>query len=460
MKIKINFILIMFLSGFINGQTTFSKEQVFKDLSYLKKALIEAQFNIYESVSEDTFEKGYLEIKNKINKDSYSLLEATKVLQQLPVIVNNGHTSIDFPGSEYMKYASSNDATIFPIEIAIENNRALVRKNWSNNKHLKPGDEVLSINNKPINSIFKDMYAQISGEHNMMKNVKIEMYSFPRYYWQLYGQINHFEVQIKNLAGNKTYQVAAVKVMDEYEDRRSEVLNSTMNLKFYDDIAYLNPGSFGGDLHKFKNFIKSSFEKIKSHESQTLIIDLRNNAGGDNDYSDFMLSFIANTPFTWNSSFQIRTSKLLKESGKQNENSNSKYWKSIFSHTDGERFDYDFIKTQPQPKEKRFTGEVYALVNRQSHSQATVTAAQIQDYKLGTIFGEETAEYPSLIASVFYFKLPNTKILVQISKGKMIRVNGSTKEEGVIPDIFIKDFLLDEKDEILTELLNRLRNQK
>jgi hypothetical protein len=43
-----------------------------------------------------------------------------------------------------------------------------------------------------------------------------------------------------------------------------------------------------------------------------------------------------------------------------------------------------------------------------------------------------------------------------VSKGYMVRVNGSTKEEGVIPDIFIKDHLLDEEDEILDGLLERM----
>jgi hypothetical protein len=37
-----------------------------------------------------------------------------------------------------------------------------------------------------------------------------------------------------------------------------------------------------------------------------------------------------------------------------------------------------------------------------------------------------------------------------------VRVNGSTAEEGVIPDIFIKDHLLDEEDEILRGLLQKI----
>ena len=96
------------------------------------------------------------------------------------------------------------------------------------------------------------------------------------------------------------------------------------------------------------------------------------------------------------------------------------------------------------------------LINRQSHSQAAVTAAQIQDYKFGTLVGEETGDYPSLYASQFQYTLPNTGIPVKVSKGYIVRVNGSTKEEGVIPDVYIQDHLLDEKDEILEGLLEKI----
>ena len=87
-------------------------------------------------------------------------------------------------------------------------------------------------------------------------------------------------------------------------------------------------------------------------------------------------------------------------------------------------------------------------------------AAQIQDYNWGTTVGEETGDYPTLYASVFRFNLPETGIEVQVPKGQIVRVNGSTKEEGVIPDILIQDHLLDEEDEILSGLLDRLSSSE
>ena len=238
--------------------------------------------------------------------------------------------------------------------------------------------------------------------------------------------------------------------------KRNELFHSAMTLKLYDQAAYLNPGGFGGDLEKYMHFIDSAFTEIKKHKSKNLIVDLRNNPGGDDVFSDYLVSYFANKPFKWTSKFTLKTSKLLKEHTRQNNDTTTTYSKEILAHDNGEIYEYPFKDYQPQPRAKRFTEKVYILVNRQSHSQSTVTAAQIQDYGFGTIVGEETGEYPTLYASVFYYSLPNTDVTVQISKGRIVRVNGSTKEEGVIPDIIIKDHLLDENDEILDGLLKRL----
>ena len=75
---------------------------------------------------------------------------------------------------------------------------------------------------------------------------------------------------------------------------------------------------------------------------------------------------------------------------------------------------------------------------------------------ISSIGNRETAEFPNLYASIFSYSLPKTGINVDVPKGKIHRINGIDNEKGVIPDIFIKDHLLDEKDEILEGLLRKL----
>ena len=450
-------LLVLFILSLhcVLGQSKFSKQEVIHDLEILRKSLVETHYNVYAYTSKATFQSTYEEVKGKIKKDSLTLLETTNLFQQLISVVNNGHTSIDFPIQPYIAYAQSG-GTLFPLEIAFEYDKALVRKNWSDDGSIEIGAEVISINGLSMSEVLSKLYPQISAERPYFKHAKIELYSFPRYYWQVFGEQDDFTVEIRSNGVIKSYSLNAISLMEGYEAKRTEVLNSTMQLEFLDSSAYLNPGGFGGDKKKYRAFIDSAFVQINNKKSKNLILDLRNNPGGDDAFSDYMVSYIADRPFKWNSSFTLKTSKFLKEHIRKNNDTTQVFWKKALAHKDGEIYDYNFDAYRPQPAARRFSGKVYVLVNRQSHSQSAVTASQIQDYGFGTIVGEETGDYPSLYASIFQFPLPNTNIIVNVSKGYMVRVNGSKKEAGVVPDIFIKDHLLDEKDEILSGLLERI----
>ncbi|MGB5171714.1 MAG: S41 family peptidase [Eudoraea sp.] len=457
MKSDYLIILLFFLSlcSFSQVKTKFSKEEVITDLKTLQESLKDAHYNLYAYTSEQEFDAVYLEVKASVIKDSLNLLEATSIFQRLISVVNNGHTEIDFPGQSYGEYAYAG-GTVFPLELAFEDDKSLVRKNFSDNHLIKIGSEILSINGVAISEVLSKIYPQISAERLYFKNAKLEMYSFPRLYWQVFGKQDDFELEIRSNKMVRKYSLKAVSLIEGYEMKRNEVLNAKKTLRFFEESAYLNPGDFGGEETKYREFIDSAFVKIKERKSKNLIVDLRNNRGGDNSFSDYLVSYFADKPFKWNSSFTLKSSKFLKEHVRVNNDTTDVYFQQILTHKSGEIYEYEFAAHPPKSIQKRFVGEVYVLVNRQSHSQAAVTAAQIQDYRFGTIVGEETGDYPSLYASQFQYVLSNTGIAVKVSKGYIVRVNGSTKEEGVIPDIFIKDHLLDEDDEILSGLLKRI----
>ena len=457
---KIAILLLLIISAFPSfGQdrTTFSKEEIIQDLDYLYSSLKEAHYDLYAYTSELEFETRYRSLREEVTKDSLDLLEATSYLQRLISVANNGHTEISFPAQSYGEYVYA-EGTLFPLELAFEYDKALIRKNWSGLDEIQTGMEVISINGMPMEEVLDRIYPQVSAERPYFKNTKIELFSFPRYYWQVFGEQIDYEVEIRSGDSTNRYVLRAVPALEDYEMKRSETVNPTpqRKLEFIGATAYLNPGSFGGDEEKYRKFIDSSFVAIKKQDAKHLIIDLRNNLGGDDSFSDYMVSYIADKPFRWTSKFTLRTSAFLKAHVRQHNDTTNAYWQEVLRRENGEIFQYDYNPYQPQRQNKRFTGDVYVLVNRQSHSQSAVTAAQIQDYGFATIVGEETGDYPSLYASVFRYPLPNTGISVQVSKGYMVRVNGSTAEEWVIPDIFIKDHLLDEEDEILKGLLEMI----
>ena len=132
------FLILLFpLYTFGQSAATFSKEEVLEDLQTLRKSLEEAHYNLYAYTFEEAFDSIYTEVKSSILKDSLNLLETTNIYQRLVSAVNNGHTSIDFPVSSYTEYAQAG-GTLFPLEIAFEYGKPLIRKNWSEDQSI-PG---------------------------------------------------------------------------------------------------------------------------------------------------------------------------------------------------------------------------------------------------------------------------------------------------------------------------------
>lgn len=443
----------------VGQSTVFSTEEVSADLQTLHTSLKKAHFDAFFYTEGSTFDSTFRALHASITGDSIGLLQTTGLFQQLVSTINNGHTEIDFPASAYTEYAYA-DGTVFPLELAFEDGQALIRKNWSDNEGLSLGVEVLRINGIEIGTILERIYPHVSAERPYFKNAKIEVTSFPRLYWQVYGAQDEFEVELRIGEGVVSMTIPAVNLIEGYEMIRTEVLDASKHLEFMGTTAYLDPGNFAGDEEAFRQFIDSAFTVISENRSENLIIDLRNNAGGNDEFSDHLVSYIADRPFKWNSSFTLKTSRLLKEHIRANFDTTYAFWQEALRRPNGEQYPYEFEPQTPQSEERRFAGKVYVLANRQTHSQAAVTVAQMQDFGFATVVGEETGEYPSLLASQFQFTLPNTGIVVKIAKGHIVRVNGSKEEIGVVPDIYIRDHLLDKEDEILEGLQEMINDQR
>ncbi|MDY2588326.1 S41 family peptidase [Winogradskyella aquimaris] len=452
-------LIVFLLSLPITGQQ-FSKADVLSDLKYLKSSLEEAHFNLYGHVTKAEFDKNYLAVRSEIQKDSLSLFEITNLFQKMIAKANNAHTTINFPVQAYYDHMDLG-GTNFPLEIVIENGKALIRKNWSTNANITIGSELKSINGSQIEQILRKIYTQIPAERLYFKNALLESFSFPRYYWQVFKEAKEFEVEIEKNGVLTKQKINSIKAVD-YETERYNYDIMKMDWKFEklsNSIGYLRPGKFNGDLSKYKSFIDSAFIEINNNKLSDLIIDLRNNPGGDDTFGDYMVSYFADRPFKWHSRFQLKSSAILKDYIRKHRDTTKAYAKSILNHKDGEIYDYNWDEYQPQKEEKRYKGNIYVLVNRHSYSQSTVTSAQIQDYGFGTIVGEETAEFPNLYASIFEYKLPKTEITVKVPKGKIQRVSGIDNGTGLIPDILINDELSNEKDEILEKLLKRIKTE-
>lgn len=461
MKIKFVILLSLVLAQFLIGQTNrFSPEQIVEDFEYLYKTLDASHYDLYTNITKRSYDKEFKRILGSIN-DSMTSMQAFRILQPFVALDKHAHCQV-LPFNNYGEYYEQG-GTVFPINLCFRNNKAYVLHNFSSDSTISKGDEITSINGKSLQTIKDEMFRFFSGETNYLKNTFIEMLTFPRLYWVVYGRNDEFNLVLRNNAEPyKEITVSAITA-EEFEaknEAQKPLMNNNRDFHFINNIAYLHPGNFqnhnaknefeSSDTREFTQFIDSAFVEIHQSRTQNLIIDLRNNPGGINNFSDYMLSFISDTTFRFSEKFMVRTSMQTKEFWKDEQDSTfSDLKNAILSKEDGTRFIYKLPINQPRTDSLHFTGNVYVLINRYDFSQAVLTAAMIQDYKMGILIGEQTADNSSLFGSAHTFNLPNTGLQVMYPKAFVVRPNGDEDAKGVIPDYHVEENLFNDNDEIL-----------
>ena len=358
--------------------------------------------------------------------------------------------------------------------MVIKNNKVFIKNNYSENNAIKKGDELLSINDIPIQDVIDEMNNSISGESEYVKNTMIEIASFPVMYWLLKEHKKSYYIKIKDKDDvTHNLKIKAIRGL-KYFSSRYEADPFQREFKFIDSVAYIRPGTFANknvnadisDTATFNNsefvgFINSAFEEIYNQKAKDLIIDLRNNMGGSNTFSDKMLAYIADQPFRFCSKFSVKTSQSTKDFWvKMNDTILTVLKEEILSHDDGEIFEVDIPYNEPRKDSLKFEGNVYVLINRYSYSQAVVTAAMVQDYGFGTLIGEVTADIPTVYGSAQQFRLPNTKLAITYPKAFGVRPNGDETIHGAIPEHIVNENTFIKGDEILNYTLNLTRKRK
>ncbi len=480
MKRLLFLLLVWDFHGTTYAQTKLPKyavADVLNDLDYLYNTLQVSAYNLFVTTSKTSFDRAYKKINTSLEgKDSLNKLETIKLFQRFVAMAQLAHCTLDPPFYDVYENYKSNGGTLFPFAVRINGNRVFIKYNYSSDTSIVSGDEILTINNKPVSNYLKDMYTILSGEDDYFKSTLIDIYTFPKMMWEVFGRSDNYEITIKKKGHLKVVKLKAIATteFDKVNKGITEILHFERSFRFLnDETAYFHPGIFlntgaqstsdhaSFDKGEFIQFLDSSFRQIHLRKSKFLIVDLRGNPGGDDSYSNPMVAYFATKPFWYCSRFSIKTSELTKKFWKDvTDTTISTIKGAILSHKDGEIFDVPLPTYQPRTDSLRFTGKVYVLINRYSYSNAATTPAMIQDYGFGKIVGEATADCPTLYAAIHDFKLPHTQLAVSYPKAFMVRPNGNTEFKGVQPDYKIDADDTTKEDDVLQKTLQIIKDNK
>lgn len=456
--------------------------QLRADFEHMYRGLQSAHIDLYAFTTKQALDRRYRELYAQLNRPM-TLLQAKTQFELFDADVHMGHTRIDSPASDWRKYRAGGGKG-FPLEIRVADGRVYVAENLSGVDAIKPGDEIAGIDGQDVQHWLKRTEQHVSAETRYMADSLME-YDFAIYVWIELGAVDDFDVVIHRDGSNPQslrVQARSSAQMEAFRAQQPPSLDLESPLRtarmLDDRVAYLRPGPFynveakteaeSWDVSAFQQFIDHSFESFLDAHADSVIIDLRGNPGGDNLFSDVMVSWFATRPFRFASQFKIKvspesiaanTDRIAHDAAAAGPI--SRKFAQIYARSKpGDVVDFDIPLAYPR-EGRRFTGKVYVLIDRHSYSNAVAVAALVQDYKFGFVLGEATSDMATTYGAMEQFKLPNTGLSVGYPKARIVRPNGDLEAKGVTPDMSIRiPIIQTPADEVLRQAQTLARGNR
>jgi len=456
-----------------------SPELARADLSALYAGLRAGHYNLYANQSKSDYDALYEEQLGLLDQP-LTRFELWRTLQLFTAYGKVAHARIEFPGEVYGDYREAGGKA-FPIYLRIVDGRSYVGEDYSGVDAVSPGDEILAIDGIPMAEWLERAGRYLSADTPYISHSLLET-RFPMYLWLEAGEQDQYRLDLRK-NNNRTMQARVDALSYDELVAQIESTPTTFALDYNardaqileGGVAYFRPGPFYNvedperlwDNSGFMGFVEQSFNKFQQARAETLIIDLRNNPGGDNSFSDPIIAWIADQPFRFSSRFVVRSSAeaaasnqaRLEASESPAGSVSARYAEAFASTPHGESFEFDIDYAQPRAG-GRFEGDVYVLINRNSYSNAVNSAAIIKDYGWGVIVGEPTADFATTYGAMEHFNLPHSGFRVGFPKALIIRPSGDETPGGVVPDISIETPIATaSSDVVLDSLLEIIRSK-
>ena len=245
------------------------------------------------------------------------------------------------------------------------------------------------------------------------------------------------------IPGSKRNPKTRINFIPDWSKFFTTNFNKTGNFltkKLANNTAYLSLSNFNLneiEIAQVSQFIKS----IADSSYQHLIIDVRNNSGGEEEMVSQIFSLIAKQPF------QTISYKKVNKTNSFDLFEHTLNYRSIigmyknFTSVAGKSGYYLYPKDQIEPDSTcNFRGRVYVLANERSFSAATLFPALVHKYKRGAVVGRETpTTYYQMNANDYAnLQLSNSLITVRIPLVQIVFDTVLNAKipwgRGVIPD--------------------------
>lgn len=415
-----------------------------------------------------------------------SVAELRSYLQAISTLLNDGHTSLSPDVNRNLVYP-------FLFFIDMDNDKIYLR---GINKEYESslGKQINQINGHPVSEVLNSFRKTISSDNCIYFTDKVNDFMQLYSIWENnpyclsdssllltfidntivslhpvpVNQINLVLQQPKNpihLIRENSKQPFLYKLFPEQSICYLQFNACTDQSALRFQYLMNNPDNLSEDLEKklaqyprFDTFLKEMFQAIGTNEIKTLVIDVRNNSGGNSKLCDVLLSWLKPVKEIQPETSFIRFSNLWKQhypvlaaEYEQTFTENQLpfkmgqlYESSFLSNLSKEkkevsaleRIDTYFVKNEDSAKV--FKGDVIFIQNTKTYSSAGLLITDATDNNIGIVVGNKSSYRPCNYGDMLAWELPNTKTKGFVSHKIFNRPNRDQCDGlSLIPQVYI-----------------------
>ena len=390
--------------------STYSREVLLDDYDELWQYI--QDYHPKEFTDEEKLISLY-EQNRKLITEGLTEVEFFRIVTPIVASINCGHTYIDLPKeiNEKLYFIEG----YFPMEVKTIDGSAYITNHLEVDE-IQNGSKILEINNRNLDDILKVMMDNISsdGRNETYKYQHISN-SFSELYFKFIEATDTYKIRYETM----NQEIKEVNI-DSAQYFKKIIKTEEVPYQFIlqDNYAILTLKSFRPSddwtLENYIEFIDSVFFKIEDKKIDNLILDVRDNRGGDPRITSHLFSYLG------------------------------KYEQQYFSDNSPDVF--KDLKKKIDFNEPHYSGKLYVLVNGYCFSGSGHLIALLKHQGIGTIIGEEIGSSYKCMDSSWYFELKNTKLLFRCATEIWnVEVDGFSDGVGILPDVYkvktLEDFI-------------------
>jgi hypothetical protein len=389
---------------------TYSVDDLQQDYKQLRKDIENLHPALYEFTDEDDFDRMFDGRYTQIDRPM-TVEEFYTLIKPVVAKIGCGHARVYSPDG----YWRASPDRLFPMELRIVDKRAWAIRYHGEAGSIPLGAEVVSINGRPVAELIETMKSSISADgyneswkQHRLNSVFIYLYAlmvgYPEQFTLAYRAAEGGELQEATLS---PVDLDAVRSSEGGLARSGEWIDRDLGFEIIDDrsTAIITIKSFGyyDDREFFYSFIDDSFAKIKLRKIANLILDVRDNDGGDPFCTTHLLGYIEPQPVPY---FAMRYPQ--------------------YEH---------FARPIPFAEDNVFGGNLLILIDGGGFSSTGHLAAVLKYNGIGAFVGQETGGTYTCNDASKEIILKHTKIRVNLPRMTFAAaVSGMPKTRGILPD--------------------------